>query len=146
LKVKAFDEPGISLSFVAAPSATTSVVVRQVVRVALGSHGADELSFDLDRFDGGFDEAGSLKCSADGLRAVTQLQPAGACLEQKGREHEEVLAAHESELDIWAPPQDPLEVSHGRHAAESAAEHDNAHVPSRSACNHPASTETPFYG
>jgi hypothetical protein len=34
-----------------------------------------------------------------------------------------------------APPQDPLEVSHGGHAAESAAESaaedENAHVPSR---------------
>jgi hypothetical protein len=100
-----------------------------------GSHGSNELSFEVNRFDCGFDEAGSLKCGADGLRAMSQLQPAGACLEQERREHEEVLAAHESDLDICAPPQDPLEVSHGRHAAESAAEDDNAHVPSRMACN-----------
>jgi hypothetical protein len=52
------------------------MVVRQVVRAAFGSHGSNELSFDLNGFDCGFDEAGSLKCGADGLRAVSELQPA----------------------------------------------------------------------
>jgi hypothetical protein len=68
---------------------------------------------------------------------MSQLQHAGSCLEQERREHEEVIAAHESDLDICAPPQEPLEMSHGRHAAKSAAEHDYAHVPSRMACNSP---------
>jgi len=44
---------------------------------------------------------------------------------------EEVLAAHESDLDIGVPAQDPLEVSHGRYATESAAEDDDTHVPFR---------------
>jgi hypothetical protein len=52
---------------------------------------------------------------------MAKLQPAGACLEQQGREHEEVLAAHESNLDIRVSAQDPLEVSHGCKAAEAAA-------------------------
>ena len=64
---------------------------------------------------------------------MPQLQAAGAGLEQERREHEEVLAAHERDLDIRAPPQHPLEVSHGGDAAESAAEYDDAHVPSRMA-------------
>ena len=52
----------------------------------------------------------------------------GAGLEQQRREYEEVLAAHQSDLHVGAPPQDALEVSHGRDAAESTAENDNAHV------------------
>ena len=107
------------------------MVVGQAVGAVFGSHGSNELPFEVNRFDGGFDEAGSLQCCADGLRAMSQLQPAGACLEQERREHEEVLAAHESDLDIFAPPQDPFEVSHDRHAAESPAEDENAHGSSR---------------
>jgi hypothetical protein len=72
-----------------------------------------------------------LKCGTDRLRAMPQLQPAGACLEQQGREHEEVLAAHKCDLDICVPAQNPLEVSRGRYAAESTAKDDNLHVPSR---------------
>jgi hypothetical protein len=103
------------------------MVVRQAVRGAFGSHGSNQLSFQVNRFDCGFDEAGPSKCGADGLRAMPQLQPAGACLEQERRDHEEVLAAHKSDFDISAAPQDFLEASHGRHAAESAAEDNNAH-------------------
>jgi hypothetical protein len=117
------------------------MVVGHVVRAAFGGLGSNELSFEVNRFDGGFDEAGSMKCGADGLRAVSQLQPARACFEQERREHEEVLAAHESDLDVCVPPQDPLEVWHGGHPAESAAEDDNAHVPSRIACNSPFSSD-----
>jgi hypothetical protein len=62
---------------------------------------------------------------------MPQLQPARACLEQQGREHEEVLAANESDLDICVPVQDTLEMSDGRYAAESAAKYDNAHGSSR---------------
>jgi hypothetical protein len=99
------------------------------------SHGANELSFEVDGFDCAFDEACSLKCGADGLCAMSQLQPAGACLEEEGREHEEVLAAHERDLDIRAPPEHPLQLSHRCYAAKSAAEDDNAHVTSRIVCN-----------
>ena len=83
------------------------MVVGQAVRAAFGSHGSNELSFEVNRFDGGFDEAGALKGGADGLRAMSQLQPAGACLEQERREHEEVLAAHESDLDICSAAAGP---------------------------------------
>jgi hypothetical protein len=61
---------------------------------------------------------------------MPQLQPAGAGLEQERREHEEVLAAHERDLDVRVPPQESLEVPRRGHAAESTAEHDDAHVPS----------------
>src|SRR4051794_34369894 len=107
------------------------MIVRNAVRAAIRSHGSNELSIDVNRFDGGFDEAGSLKCSADGLCGMRQLRPPRAYLQQQGRECEEVLWAHESHLDIGGPAQAPLEVSHRRYAAESAAEDDNTHVPSR---------------
>src|SRR5262245_34424439 len=107
------------------------MIVRQTVGGAIRSDGSNELPFQVNRFDCGFDEASSSKCSPDGLRAMPQLQPARACLEQEWSEHKEVLAAHESDLDIRAPTQEALEVSHGGHAAESAAEYDDAHVPSR---------------
>ena len=107
------------------------MVVGQLVCIAFRDHGSNELSVEDNRFDGGFDEAGSSKRGADGLRAMPQLQAAGTGLEQKRCEHEEVLAAHESDLDIRAPTQHPLEVSHGGDAAESAAKYNNTHVPSR---------------
>src|SRR5262245_1993749 len=105
------------------------MVVGQAVLGAIRSHGANELPFHVHRFDGRFDEARVLKRGADGLRAMPQLQHAGACLEQERREHEKVLAAHESDLNTSAPAQDTLEVSHSRDAAESAAKDDNAHLP-----------------
>ena len=60
---------------------------------------------------------------------MPQLQSACAGLEEQWRQHEEILAADERELDILASPQPVLEVSHRGHATESAAEYDNAHVP-----------------
>ena len=59
------------------------MVVRQAVGAAFGSDGSNELSFEVNRFDCGFYEAGPLNCGADGLRAMSQLQPAAACLEQE---------------------------------------------------------------
>ena len=107
------------------------MVVSVALATAIRCHSSYELSVDVNRFDGGFDEAGSSKCGADRLSAVQQLHSAGACLEQEWRDHEEVLAAHERDLDICAPTQDTLEVSRGSHAAESAAKDDDTHAPSR---------------
>jgi hypothetical protein len=50
------------------------MVVREAVRVAIGSHRSNEMSVEVDRFDRGFDEAGSLKCGADRLLSVYELQ------------------------------------------------------------------------
>jgi hypothetical protein len=107
------------------------LVVRQAVRGAFGTHGSNDLVLHINRFDRGFDEASASKGSADGLRAVSQLQPSGACLEHEWGEHENILAAHQRDLDIFVSAQHPLQVSHGGDAAESAAEYNNAHVPSR---------------
>ena len=52
------------------------MVVGEAVRVAFGSHGSNELSVEVNRFDGGFDEAGPLKCGTDGLCTMSQLQSA----------------------------------------------------------------------
>src|SRR5262249_28356261 len=49
---------------------------------AIRSDSANELLLQINRFDGGFDEARATKGGADSLRAVPHLQPAGACLEQ----------------------------------------------------------------
>ena len=103
------------------------MVIRQAVRATVGRHGSDDLSFEIDGYDGGFDETCSSKGGADGLRATAQLQLARACLEQERREHEVVLAAHERDLDVCAPPQDSLELSYGRDTTESAAKYDDTH-------------------
>ena len=70
------------------------------------------------------DESRTSKRRSDRLRAVTELQPAGAGFEQERCEHEEVLAAHERNLDVRA--QGSFEVAGGRHAAEPAAQHHDA--------------------
>ena len=82
------------------------MIVGQVVCAAFGCRNSNELSLEINGVDCGFDEAGSSKCSTDGLRAVPQLQPARAGLEKERREHEEVLAADESDLDMRAARQD----------------------------------------
>jgi hypothetical protein len=60
-------------------------------------------------------------------RAMPQFQAAGTRLEEQRGEHKEVLATHECDLDIRVAPENPLEVSGGGDAAESAAEYDDAH-------------------
>jgi hypothetical protein len=71
------------------------MVVGQAVRAAFGGHGSNELSFEINGFHCGLDEAGSSQRGANRLRAMPQLQAPGAGLEQERRQHEEVLAAHE---------------------------------------------------
>ena len=100
------------------------MVVGLVARTALWSQGWNDLSRDVNRFHCGFDEPGSSKRGADGLRAMPQFQAACTGLEQERCEHEEVLAAHESNLDVRA--QGSFEVACGRHAAEPAAQHHDA--------------------
>jgi hypothetical protein len=77
--------------------------------------------------DAGLDESRSWQGGADRLRAVPQFQPSGTRFEQERREHEEVLAADERDLDIGLVSQAPLEVPRGRDATKSSAEYDNAH-------------------
>jgi hypothetical protein len=69
---------------------------------------------------------------------VPEFKAPGAGLEQQRREHEEVLAAHERDLDVPSCAQDPLEMTRGRHAAESAAQYDDSHVAPDWAADHSA--------
>src|SRR3954468_17783815 len=104
------------------------MVVRHVVRRAAAGSGANDLPIDVDALNCGLDKTRRLKCSTDRLRTVPQLQPSRAGFEQKWRDDEEVLTAHERNLDPRASAQRPLEVACRRHAAESAAQYDDTHM------------------
>ena len=92
-----------------------------------GADGSNGLALHVDRFDGRLDKARPPQGCADGLRAVPQFQPSGARFEQKRRDDEEILAAHERDLDVTVAAQRPLQVARRRHATESASEHNNTH-------------------
>ena len=121
LKVKACVDPGMSVSLVDAPSATTRWSYGRLYLPAVGSDGMREPTFHVHTVDRRLDEARSPERRADWLRAVPKLDPAGAGLEEERREDEEILAAHERNLDVCAC--DPLQVTDGCETAEPAAEH-----------------------
>jgi hypothetical protein len=57
---------------------------------------------------------------------VPQFKSSGARFEQQRREDEEVLAAHERDLDVAPPAEAPLEVPRRGDATKPSAQHDNA--------------------
>src|SRR6202007_1667231 len=61
---------------------------------------------------------------ANGLHNVPGIDIARGDLRQKRRKQQEILVAHQHDLRIAS--QEPLEPDNGLHAAESAAEHDDA--------------------
>jgi hypothetical protein len=65
---------------------------------------------------------------------MSKLQPAGAGLEQERREHEEVLAADKSDLDVRAASAESLEVSRGQDTTEPTTDDDETHVSPCSRC------------
>ena len=73
LNVNAFDEPGISCSFVDAPSATTRWSVRQIVGGSPGGDGSNDVALHVDTFDGRLDKACPSENGTDRLRAVPQF-------------------------------------------------------------------------
>jgi hypothetical protein len=73
-----------------------------------------------------FDEPRAAERRPDRLRAMAQLQRAGAGLEQERGEDEGMVAAHQGDLDVRAPLAEPLEMPRRRHAAEPAAEYQDA--------------------
>jgi hypothetical protein len=79
------------------------MVVRHVVAPSFGRNGSHGLAFDVHVLDVRLDEARPPQGGADRLSALPQFQPARAGFEQERREHEEVLAAHERDLDVWLP-------------------------------------------
>ena len=105
------------------------MVVRQRMNTAIRGDGSNDPALHVDTCDGCLDEAGVPEGGPDRLRAVAQLQPAGAGFEQERRDDEEVLAADERDLDVPVPAEKSLQVSRGRHATESAAQYDDTHVP-----------------
>jgi len=107
------------------------MVVGQLIGAALGGNGSNDLPLHVNAFNCCLDKPGSSEGGADRLRAVPQFQPSRARLEKERREHEEVLAAHERDFDLRQPAQESLQMARSRDATEPAAQHDNAHCPSR---------------
>src|SRR6185295_13519406 len=97
--------------------------VWEIVDAAIRRHGASEPALDVHGLDRGLDEARAEQHGADGLRAMPQLQPAGAGLEEQRREDEKVFAADQSDLDTRAPAAQALQMTRHGHATEPAAQH-----------------------
>ena len=76
------------------------MVVRQVVRAALGVNRSNDLMLRVDTLDRCFDETRPSERRADRLRAMPELEPARAGLEQERCEHEEVLATDQRDVDV----------------------------------------------
>jgi hypothetical protein len=106
------------------------MVVRQLTLASVGGDGPNDVALNVDAFDGCLDKACPSQGGTDWLRAVPQLQPSGAGLEQKGRDDEEVLATYERDLDVAVPAQTPLEVTRRGHPTESATQHDDTQAAS----------------
>src|SRR6185437_9852176 len=102
------------------------MVIWNVVAVAPGNR-MDDACVDVHAVYHCLDESGFREGGADGLRAVPQLERSRARLEEERREHEEVVATHERDLDVGAVAEQTLELAHGRDAGEAAAEHDDAY-------------------
>src|SRR5688500_10495633 len=75
------------------------MIVREVVRDAASRDGVHHASLGIHALDRRLDESCSAQRGADGLRTMTQLECSRARLEEERREHEEVVAAHERDLD-----------------------------------------------
>jgi len=112
--------------FVVAPSATTTWVVRQLLHGVIRDRRANDPPLDVDLVHRGLDEPHAIEARPDGLRAVTQLDHAGAGLEEQGREQEEVVAVHESDLDVLAVSQFPVEVPRRGESAHATTGDDDA--------------------
>ena len=87
------------------PEGENELVVRQLVRFALQGRHVDRAPVQVDALDGGLDEPGGPQERADGQRAVPHLQGAGTDLEEQRVHEEEVVAAHEDDLDVGPPSQ-----------------------------------------
>jgi hypothetical protein len=60
---------------------------------------------------------------------MPQIEGAGAHLEEQRRDEEEVVAAHQDELDIRPPPAELFQVAGGVDPREATAEDDDACLP-----------------
>src|SRR6185437_3070639 len=82
-----------------------------------------EPSLDVDVRDLSFDEAGPPERGPDRLRAMPQLQPARAGLEEERGEDEGVVATDQGDIDPAPRAAEALEMAGHGDAAESASEH-----------------------
>ena len=96
------------------------VMVSAVVRHRDASRG------EVDLLDGADEEPRALQQLAQGVHDVDDVEIARRDLVQHRGEEKEVLAAHERHLDRRRSSQQPLELTCGRQAAETATENDNA--------------------
>ena len=76
----------------------------------------------VDALNGGLDEPRGPQEGTDGEGAVAQVKGSGTDLEQQRRHDEEVVPAHQDDLDIRQAPAKPFQVTGGVDAAEAAAE------------------------
>jgi hypothetical protein len=83
--------------------------------------------FDVDVLYGRLDEARPAQRGPDRLRAMSQLEDPGARLEEQRRQHEEVVAAHERDLDAVLSADQALEVARHRHPTEATPKDHDTH-------------------
>jgi hypothetical protein len=101
------------------------MVVRQLADGPFGPGDANDLSLDVHLLHGRLDEASAAETRADWLRAVAELQHAGARLEEQWRKEEEVVAADERDLDLPLPGERTLQMASGRKTGNTTPEDDD---------------------
>ena len=107
------------------PQGQDQLVVGQLATLPGGSQ-ADHAPVQVDALDGGLDEPGGAQEGADGEGAGAQVQGPREDLEQQGRHEHEVVPAHQDDLDVRPPPEEPFQVAGGGDAPEAAAEDHDA--------------------
>jgi hypothetical protein len=98
------------------------MVVGEVVHSPFGGDDAHHTPFDIDMLDRRLDEARASEARADRLRAVAELEHAGARLEEEGAQQEEVVPADERDLDVGLSGELSVEMAGGGEAADATAE------------------------
>ncbi len=99
------------------------MVVGKVIRVALGGDGVHHAPVDIHALDVRLHESRAPQGGPNGLGAVPELQGPGARLEEQWREHEEIVAAHQGDLDTGSLAAQSLEVAGDGHASEPTTQH-----------------------
>ncbi len=98
------------------------MVVGQLVVLTVGGH-VDHTAFQVDALNRGLPEPCASQERADGEGAVSQVEGSRADLEQQRRHDQEVVPAHQSDLDIGTALAKFLQVAGGVHATEAATQY-----------------------
>ena len=91
---------------------------------------ADRPALQVDALHASLAEAGGSQERPHGERAVPQVEGARAHLEEQRRDQEEVVPAHQDDLDIRPPLAELLQVAGGVDPAEATAKDHDASLPS----------------